>query len=169
MNESLFLTIYNLSGHFPLLDSMIIYITDYALYLVYILIVILAIQRNGIERKALLLIILTFILASIITKFLRVIIIADRPFVTLNIQPLVQEIWPKSFPSLHALYSWVVAFGYWLTGSRYTWLLVIIAGLISFSRIYVGVHYPFDIFGGVILAGLSTLLVKYLLKRSRVF
>lgn len=169
MNEALFLSIYHLSGDFPLLDSLMIYITNYALYLVYILIIVLAIPKKGIGKKTLLLIVTTFIIASIATKVLRFVVIEDRPFVTLDIQPLIENVRPKSFPSLHTLYSWVPVFGLWLMNSKLTWLFAIMATIISFSRIYLGVHYPLDILGGIIIAGLSCLLAKYLLKRLNIF
>jgi len=42
--------------------------------------------------------------------------------------------------------------------------LVAWAVLVSYSRIYVGVHYPLDLIGGWALAGLDVLLVIYLYK-----
>lgn len=169
MNEALFLSIYHLSGDIPLLDSLMILITNYALYLIYILIIVLAIPKNSTGRKTLLLIITTFVIASIATKVLRIVVIEDRPFVTLDIQPLIENVRPKSFPSLHTLYSWIPVFGLWVMKSKLTWLFAMIASVISFSRIYLGVHYPFDIVGGIVVAGLSCLFAKYLLKRLNLF
>jgi undecaprenyl-diphosphatase len=34
---------------------------------------------------------------------------------------------------------------------NYKWIVFIIASLIAFSRVYLGVHYPFDIVGGAII------------------
>ncbi|MCX7725629.1 MAG: phosphatase PAP2 family protein [Chitinispirillaceae bacterium] len=67
-----------------------------------------------------------------------------------------------SFPSSHAVNLFataVVLSGFF---KRYKWLFFSIALLISFSRIYVGVHYPLDIIGGIFfgfLIGIFVLLI----------
>lgn len=49
----------------------------------------------------------------------------------------------------------------------YTWILFLWAVLTSYSRIYLGVHYPFDILGGIIVGCLSALLCYWLLRKFR--
>ena len=52
-------------------------------------------------------------------------------------------------------------------GNKYTKILPIVlvidAVLVSFSRIYVGVHYPFDVLGGFFLGSGVSLLIIYLI------
>lgn len=52
-------------------------------------------------------------------------------------------------------------------GNKYTKILPIVliidAGLVSFSRIYVGVHYPFDVLGGFFLGSAISLFIIYLI------
>jgi len=52
-------------------------------------------------------------------------------------------------------------------GNKYTKILPIVlvidAGLVSFSRIYVGVHYPFDVLGGFFLGSGISLFIIYLI------
>lgn len=44
-------------------------------------------------------------------------------------------------------------------------LMVFWAALVSYSRIYVGVHYPADILGGAILGSLIGIFVYWLMKK----
>ncbi|MCF7885041.1 MAG: phosphatase PAP2 family protein [Candidatus Marinimicrobia bacterium] len=45
------------------------------------------------------------------------------------------------------------------------WIMYVWAGVVSYSRIYLGVHYPGDIIGGAILGILLGLMIVYLLKK----
>ncbi len=57
----------------------------------------------------------------------------------------------KSFPSSHAVnvFNSFVILSYYYR--EYKWHFFTVAAAIAFSRVYVGVHYPFDIIGGAII------------------
>ena len=65
--------------------------------------------------------------------------------------PLVDLPSTFSFPSGHATVSFACATTLALAVPRLTWPLFALATLISFSRVYVGVHYPFDVLAGAAL------------------
>ena len=59
----------------------------------------------------------------------------------------------KSFPSSHAVNTMAAAILFGLTYRRWFGVFLVLSILVSYSRIYIGVHYPFDMLGGWILGG----------------
>ena len=76
----------------------------------------------------------------------------DRPPVADPLpEPLVDTPATYSFPSGHATVSFACATTLALAVPRLSVPLYTLAVLISFSRVYVGVHYPLDVLAGAIL------------------
>ncbi|MBD3383242.1 MAG: phosphatase PAP2 family protein [candidate division Zixibacteria bacterium] len=57
----------------------------------------------------------------------------------------------KSFPSAHAANSFGQAAVWFFRYPGWRWHFVIAASLIALSRVFVGVHYPFDILAGSVV------------------
>lgn len=53
-----------------------------------------------------------------------------------------------SFPSSHAATSWAMAMILARYEPRLTWIFYLLASVISFTRIYLGVHFPLDVLVG---------------------
>ncbi len=60
----------------------------------------------------------------------------------------------RSFPSSHAVNNFAAAVVLGAHFRQYRWIYIAVAAIVSFSRVYVGVHYPMDIFAGA-LAGVT--------------
>jgi membrane-associated phospholipid phosphatase len=66
-------------------------------------------------------------------------------------EPIVEAPATYSFPSGHATVSFACATVLALAVPRLRVPLIVLAVLISFSRVYVGVHYPGDVLAGAVL------------------
>ncbi len=76
----------------------------------------------------------------------------DRPPVSRPIpEPLLEAPSTYSFPSGHATVSFACATVLALAVPRLRWPLFVLAALIAWSRVYVGVHYPGDVLAGAAL------------------
>ena len=68
-----------------------------------------------------------------------------------------------SFPSGHTCSSFAAAFVCWkMLPRQYGAAAMILAALITFSRLYVGVHYPTDVLGGLMIGIVSAIAACHL-------
>lgn len=76
-----------------------------------------------------------------------------RPFVMGVGHTILAHVPTASFPSNHMAILCGLAFSYYFSTQRkLSYLLFAIAWLVAWSRIYVGVHFPLDMFGSFFLA-----------------
>ena len=154
-NTAFFFLIYNLAHKSPFLDQLMVFVTNYVLYLTMLLTFILAIKGKIEEKKAFLLVILGIPISILLIKGIHIFISEPRPFVTFNFVPLADNKVDLSFPSRHATMMAVMAFAYTYFKSKWSTLFLILLFLVGISRVYVGVHYPVDILGGFAVGVLS--------------
>lgn len=80
---------------------------------------------------------------------------------------LVKEQSDFSFPSGHSCASFAAAVVYYkMLPKKYGISAVILAALIAFSRLYVGVHYPSDVIAGSVIGILVALLAYVLVEKA---
>ena len=65
---------------------------------------------------------------------------------------LIQSPTDFSFPSGHTLSSFIAAFTIFFRHKKLGSVAILLASLIAFSRMYLFVHFPTDILGGILLA-----------------
>lgn len=101
--------------------------------------------------------------------------LASWVVVELIIKPFVARPRPDlsegfSFPSGHATIAWAMAVVLSRKEPKWRWLFYTLAFLISFSRIYLGKHFPLDVVAGALLGATVGFFVGYVfdkIKRSR--
>ncbi len=96
-----------------------------------------------------------------ITEVLQFIVARERPYMTLNLDPLILQT-DYSFPSGHATFFFALAMGLMYVDRRLGLAFFGIAAAISVARIMAGVHYPFDILGGALVGILTSAVVMSL-------
>ena len=105
--------------------------------------------------------------ALITNVCLKNIVARPRPYdACAAIIPLVKKLSDYSFPSGHTCASFASAFIYFrMLPRKYGITAMILAVLISFSRLYLGVHYPTDVLGGFLVGLAASILAVALVKR----
>jgi undecaprenyl-diphosphatase len=85
-----------------------------------------------------------------------------RPIFTLDDvhQLMTKPITDKSFPSDHTAVSFAIAFFVFLVSRKWGSVMLVLAFLIGISRIYVGVHFPSDVFAGAVVGIISATIVR---------
>ena len=106
------------------------------------------------DRSALVHVVLAVIPALAINYVVGLVFFHPRPFMVGLGQTYLAHLPEASFPSDHATFMWTIAFGliYWLPTKAPGWVAVLLAALTSWARIFLGVHFPFDIVGSIAVA-----------------
>lgn len=105
-----------------------------------------------------------FLIGNLILKNL---VARERPcWIDSSIPLLVKNPRDYSFPSGHTLASFEGAVSIWLYNRRWGEAFLVLAACIAFSRLYLFVHFPTDVLGGMVLGILIAWLVhKAVLKK----
>ena len=154
--------------HNPVLDILMCAITrlgDAGIFWILLCMVLLILpktRRSGVILMAALLVDLV-----ICNGILKPLVHRIRPFdVKTGIELLVKRPTDFSFPSGHTAASFASVMALYLAGEKKIWISSLgLAVLIAFSRLYLYVHYPTDVLGGVV-AGLAAGALGYWLVKK---
>ena len=140
--------------HYILTPFFTLITNEYFLYTILAIVLIYMFKKNEDTRRLAKETIIAFIICTILFVVLKLIFQRPRPFDAFNeLIPLVDKPSDYSFPSGHTTSAFICAFMvYDGLPKKYSILVFILAILVAFSRLYVGVHYPTDILAGIILA-----------------
>lgn len=104
---------------------------------------------------------------------IKVIIQRPRPDMSLLVHPLLVEPTSFSYPSGHTAFATALGMSavVMLSGWRYRAAAVVVAIVVAlttaWSRIYLGAHYPSDVFGSLLLVSVWCLCFGALMRNSR--
>ena len=90
-----------------------------------------------------------------------------RPYEVVDgLKLLIEKQSDYSFPSGHTGSSFTSAIVLWKElPKKYGVMALIVAVLIAYSRLYVGVHYPSDVLAGVVIGTVLALVSVWLVKK----
>jgi undecaprenyl-diphosphatase len=174
MDQFILQWINNFAGKREWLDMLGVIISEYLIFLLPIIIFLVYFfskKSNGflIFKK----ILLSLIFVYLFNYLIGYLVARPRPFVTdkgiYQLAKFFARASDYSFPSQHTATAFVLALVVFLDKKKLGIILLILAALIGGSRIFVGVHYPSDILGGILMACLSILFIDYLIKFKTIF
>lgn len=144
--------------HVPFLDKIMVFITRFGdagiiwILLSLILLLIPKTRKSGAIMVAAL--IVDVLLCNVVLKNL---IARTRPYdINTGVQLLIARLHDYSFPSGHTAASFASVTALYLAGEKKLWKFAfVLACLIAISRLYLYVHYPTDVLGGVLFGVVS--------------
>ena len=144
--------------HTPFLDKIMVFITrlgDAGIIWIVLSIVLLLIPKTRKSGAVMVVaLVVDVLLCNIVLKNL---VARTRPYdVNTGVHLLVAKLHDYSFPSGHTAASFTAVVALSFAGEKRAWkAALVLACLIAFSRMYLYVHYPTDVLGGVLVGILA--------------
>lgn len=170
MDTKIFEWIHNWTGQYKILDLLGIFLAEYLPYILIIIFVILVLLEKDWRKRLYQLFLgaLSVLLArGIIVEIIRYFYQSPRPYIALVFKPLIDLEFSNSFPSGHASVFFALAMTVFLFNKKWSYYFFAGAILIGLARVYVGVHWPTDILGGIVVGILSALFVWKIIPKNR--
>ena len=144
--------------HTPFLDKIMVFITrlgDAGIIWIMLSIVLLLIPKTRKSGAVMVVaLVVDVLLCNIVLKNL---VARTRPYdVNTGVHLLVAKLHDYSFPSGHTAASLASVTALYLAGEKKLWkFALVLACLIAISRLYLYVHYPTDVLGGILFGVIS--------------
>ena len=162
-SHKLFLKINNQVGKRPALDNFMRFCAKHLIYFLSLAVLLWIFFQSPEILRHIIIAIMTLVITYLFSQLVGLLVKKPRPTVELpQIKQIIQVLTlRKSFPSDHTMISFLLVFLIIIFGAPiFFWIvLLLVACLVAIGRIYVGVHYPRDILGGIVLAVLSATVV----------
>jgi undecaprenyl-diphosphatase len=139
----------SISGHSGVLDGAMRFAAVYLIVAAALVAIPLWLRSDGL--RAVVAAALGALLAVALTAAIGMLWDRPRPFVAEHFTPLISHAADASFPSDHLAALGAVTICVWFTSRRLGFIVGLIALVVGFARVYVGVHYVSDVAGGFAL------------------
>jgi undecaprenyl-diphosphatase len=162
LNQTLFLSLNAPAHPSDFMLALGIFFAEYAIWAVPAVVVIGWLRGGKATRHMMLEATATAIVALLVNQLIALIWQHPRPFAIGLGHNFVAHAPDSSFPSDHLTLLWSVAFSLAMhRGRRATGVALALLGLpVAWARIYVGVHYPLDMAGAVMVSAASAWIVS---------
>ncbi|MFJ2365385.1 undecaprenyl-diphosphatase [Pseudomonas sp. NPDC087697] len=164
LNRSLFMAINASVDASAPMRSLAMFLAQWLIFCVPLLLIGLWLRGTRQQRSAAVTATLSIVFALGCNLLISSLWFHPRPFMVGLGQNFLEHAAESSFPSDHATVMFSLAFGLMLAALRKLGLLVLLLGaLVGWARVYLGVHFPFDIAGSLLVSLASAWLVREVL------
>ena len=153
--------------HNPVLDPIMVGLSALGnAGILWIIISVICLIKKETRRCGVQMIISMLVVLVIGNGILKNLVCRQRPcWIDSTVTLLVKNPSDYSFPSGHSMNSFTAAVTIWFYHKKVGAAAIAVATLIAFSRLYVGVHYPTDVLGGMFVGIFSSCLVLWIGKK----
>jgi len=159
MDKKLFKIINQFAGRNLLLDRLMVFASN-ELRFVYGFVLITLLVLNHFNKKFVYESIISMMITLSLKKLVNKVKYIPRPFLTRNANVLLPSLQDSSFLSKHTLLSFTVSTTVYLYNRVLGKILYFLSFLVGLSRIWVGVHYPYDIIRSSIIGCIVSLFIN---------
>ena len=165
-NQIIFELFNSLAGVSNFFDGLVIFFASHLGWILILIVLIYYIFRRDFREIPR----ITFIVASsltawIVAQAIKALVSAPRPFLVLDdVTQLISHGGIDAFPSGHATIYMALGLAFYVYNKKFGTIIMIGALLIGLARIIAGIHWPVDILGGYILAGIVVFLIYYIIR-----
>jgi len=176
LDHSLCLWINGLAGKFVSLDSLGIFCADFLIFIIPLFIILFYFfsRRDRLVPvflKIILAMALAYLISHLLNYALGIFFVRHRPFLAYPAIYQLSKFWASpqdfSFPSDHTAAAFVMGLMVFMDWKKFGSILLFFALIIGLSRIFIGVHYPLDILGGILTALFSVWIVNIIFRKNK--
>ena len=168
-NQIAFSFVHGWAGRSGFFDGLGVFFAEYLAYFMVAGFLVFAYYQKGTRKKIYVFCegaIAVMLSRGLVTEIIRQFYHHERPFSFFHFVPLIPEAgW--SFPSGHMAWFFALSMVIWYVNRKWGYWYFGLSALMGLSRIYVGVHWPYDIIAGMVIGVGSAIFVHWLLRSSR--